>query len=147
LPISAVLANGEIAVHRGSLSDIPDCVPQLAGAGRLPEHADGTPCDSLDADRPNQRRLARAARAQQPGDSPLSNATGEVAEDLAPSPGHLGPVDLYRIHRVLNYGSRNEGGQGAVGLSQVAQAEPAQEGPALGGPLLAPGTRLGSSVQ
>ncbi len=68
--VAKVLADREVGVDRRRLGHVADPAPQRGRPGRLAEHGHVTARNLLDADDGAQeRRLAAAARPEQPGDA------------------------------------------------------------------------------
>ena len=90
-----VLAHGQVRVDRRRLGDVGDAPAQLGDPGRAAEHGDLAAGDLLDADDgAHQRRLARAARAEQPGDDAAADGEGDAGEHAPAAADDLEPGDL-----------------------------------------------------
>jgi hypothetical protein len=81
--------NREVEVHERRLRDVADPRAQRRRPGRQAEHLDGAASDALHAhDRADERRLARAARAQQTGHETTLDREIEAFEHAPPAPIH-----------------------------------------------------------
>ena len=82
--VAQVLADREVAVDRRLLGDVPDPPPVGRRACGLAQHRHRAALHDLHADdRAHQRRLARAARPEEPGDHACADLDRDLGQDAS----------------------------------------------------------------
>ena len=87
--VPQVLGDRQVVVDAGLLGDVADPAPQRRAAGRQAEDLDVAALDDLDTDdRPHERGLATAARAEQADDLTAVHGHVQARDDDAPATHH-----------------------------------------------------------